>query len=63
MAVRYRLVLSFTADRTLTRGELADLSNACAVQVEEPHVGGVDGFSEPATFSTAAVEVGAEVLP
>ena len=51
----YTITVTFTADRPLTDGELADLTNTVAVQVEEPWATNEDGEWTDATYSTTDV--------
>lgn len=56
----YRISIRFDTSRLISEEELGRIMHAVAVQVEEPYDGDND---TRATFSTAAVEVGVEVLP
>ena len=57
---KYVMVLTFTTDRELTPEEVAELANACAVQVEDPHTWS-DGESVRASFSVRGGTVAAGV--
>jgi len=42
MGKKYEITITFSADRDLSDQELADMLNACVVQVEEPQAESYD---------------------
>jgi len=58
---RYRITVTFTASRQLKPGELSDLVNACAIQVEDPYTVDGEGELSSADFSTTVDASGARL--
>ena len=54
---RYRLTVTFTADRELTDDERGQLAERLALEIDEPQVTGDDGLPTDADYRTQWVEV------
>ena len=54
---RYRLTVTFTADRALTDDERGQLAERIALEVDEPQVTGDDGLPTDANYRTQWAEV------
>ena len=57
MVKRYRMTVTFTADRELTDDERGQLAERVALEVDEPQVTGDDGLPTDADYRTQWAEV------
>lgn len=57
MTVNYTITFTFTTDRPMTDGELADMEGACTAQIVEPMTWTDQGDFVDADFKVSDLEV------